>query len=360
MRIDLHRSDDWSRANEQIRDALGLKLQPKLGVQIYSSLAHALAEVSLGLSEVYPHKKSLVYFKQLGSDFDSLSSYFSRKETQVKAMDYQEFKDTKTWLEPIQKDLLFVLSAEDDPVTAFDHDFSFLNESFKDKKFFHLKISHFSHRHKKLVMPQAYEVLFLSLASQGSHSGMCLVISGERVKFRAEMTPLTRFLYPQQMEFCMTQVKKLHLHTHLSDSEIEKKFQEEKAKVLNFEAKLSAPFKALLQADVSRIYDRALFLCENFEASSIVDALKKKRLKIQERDYQVDSISLCHWQDESIFRYLSIASESDRQNAFELTPEQRRSLLIVGVEDLTDAFMDDLKEVCAEIAKNSHFVFSSK
>ncbi len=330
MRLNLPKTELWSSQNQIYQQALGLAEDPRFSVQIYTSVSHALGEVCSSLSDLIPHKRTVAHFSLMGPDFDSVAVSLSKKELTLKSFKYDEISAPE-YFTPLAKDLLMLVTCFDDPVTAARHDFLFLEERLKEKKYFHIKLSNFLHSQEPLKLPTHYEVLVLSLTADRT-----LVIAGERAKLKPDFTPKLSIEWDAD-ESVLSEVQKLRF---LDKSKInEEEIQKKRAKILSFEKDLPKGISAFFSADASRVFDRSVLTCEGVDGLSAISRLGEN----------LETTSLCRHFDQKMFQHLVSQGHS---------LEKLRGTILIDEKQVSPDFKKLLAKVYADLLKEQHEVLN--
>ncbi len=327
MNIHLPFDEEWSHQNKVIRGSLGLADDPRFTIQIYTSISHALAEVCFALGDLIPHKKTLVHFKDLGPSFDSVAVSLSKREMTIRSFSRDEILKPE-YLNGLSKELLLLITSVDDPIVAARHDFSFLAEQLKEKKYFHIKLSNFQHFSEPVQLPTHYEVLILPLSLDRT-----LVIAGERAKLRPEIAPKLKVEWSQGLDR-LTELSLFETGRELNPKQSVKlnaDAQKNRQQILAFEKNLPKGIKAFFTTE-NRIFDRSVLICEGVDGLSIGSRLSNSG--------GIETTSLCKWQDAKLFEYLY------RQNH---TPESLRGMILIDVKLLSAEFKNKLEKVYKEL-----------
>jgi phosphopantetheinyl transferase (holo-ACP synthase) len=326
VRIDLPQMDSWSQVSDLYREALALNDNSKVSVQVYLSPHHALWEITQALAEMYPHRKTIGYFKNAGSEFESIAIEFAKREYTVKAFTRAELEDPTSWAAASAKDMLFFMNAADDPVTGELFDFPTLDAQMKDQRIFRITLSHAAHQFKKVATPSLYEVSILSLAK-----GRTLALLGERAKLTPPMAGNLTWSKPSPSEIA-TQLK-----IHSSDE-----IKSLKDRVLKFEKKLPRGVEAYFAPEVARTYDRSVISFADIDGLSLITELARElqiTLAPPGAQASLETTSLCRWDNPRLFEWFPKALESTHL----------RGLVVLSIEILNDSLPKQIEKVHREI-----------
>ncbi len=342
MNIHLPFDEAWNLQNRAIQQALLLADDPRFNVQIYTSISHALLEVCYSLSELIPHKKTLTHFNNLGPNFDSVAVSLSKRELTLKSFSRDEIAKPE-YLISLSKELLMLITSEDDPIVAARYDFSFLEEQLKEKKYFHVRLSNFLHLVEPIRLPTHYEVLVLPLSLDRT-----LVISGERAKIRPDMTPKMKLDWSAQDSVLKT-VMKLSLfeagrslHPDQSD-QMRLRHKIQRDQILEFESELPAGITPFFKTS-DRVFDRSVLLCAGVDGLSMITRLEalisEESMNPLETNSSLETTSLCRWQNSKLFAYLVTQGHKS---------EALRGLILIEARLLNAKFKAQLTKVHLEL-----------
>ena len=320
MRIDLPPTDSWTALSDQYRVQLAAKTpafaDPALQVQIYAGYAQGIWETTQSLAKLFQHKKTIAIVGKSELIFESIATAFSEDGYALKYIDLEDAK----WFDEIQAELLFVLFAEDDAVTAKQKNNISLQSPLKDKRVFRISVSHSKYATEALVRPAPYEARIFSLSPQRA-----LFVGGERWRVRPPIA--SQMHWPQETE---EQIKD-QLHFIESDEEAARKVNVQK-----FEAKLPQGFQPYFKPDDARTFDRAVIYNTEFDGSAVIDRLAEvchlaKAPAGETTD--LESTSACRWENPRFLTYLEKRGES---------PEVIRSLVMIEENALSDELSSQL------------------
>lgn len=327
MRIDVAPPDAWGKLSESYRSALPQPLQdPNLNVSIFTSVAHAVTEVTRGLAQLYAHKKTIAIISQVDPSFEPIAVQFSQDEFQVKLITPEQAKDAATWT-ALADELLFVLASEDDPITGRLTDLTALNDSLKTKRVFRLLVSHEAHNWKQATRPEPFAVKIFSLSANRA-----LMIAGERCKIQPQVSPALS--WSQSDSEIADEVKTFTTPQTEADS---------KARIEKFESQLPQGFKAYFAPTEARLYDRSVIQTPNFDGSSIIDELS---LTLQTpimpigTESPLETTSACRWESPRFQDWLMARGE---------TEATVRGLIVIDESLVTDALKTHLETAAAKV-----------
>lgn len=282
MRLDLLRPDAWDSLCEQYRAELPFQ-DPGLHIQVYQGYRHALWEATQSLARLFPHKKTIAVVERGDPGFESVAAAFSSEGYTVQLLSDEVAESPDQWLPAIQGDLIFILFANDDPVTGRVYRWPALRAALKDKRVFVISLSHALHAFEPPVRPSPFELNVLSLLPERA-----LLIAGERGRVRPQVAEILPWESSQRGD------ARIQLAS-LSPEEI----QRLKTAVLSFEADLPAGFKPVFGANEERVWDRAVFYHSDFDGWAVADELARALglgLGKPGAPADIDSFSPCRWE----------------------------------------------------------------
>ena len=321
MRVDLQRTDSWNAVNSVYREALGLGESP-LQVQTYPGLKAGLWEICTQLTQLVPNKRTIYYQKEAGPVFESVAVHLSRDGFKVKALTAAELNNPAEWFEAVQKELLFIVELQDEPVTGELYDFPELDKVLADKRVYRIAVSHARHACMKVVMPSTYNVNLMSIRLDHA-----VAVLGERVRVQPPVA--SGMVWP---EYSLTAARQ-ELNTPPAET-----YALRKGHVLAIEKALPDGAKAVLAPDANRLYDRAVLTYDDLDGLSLITELAKE-LNVEIKppgDFSpLETTSLCRWNDERIWQGLI-------ERGF--TPTQLRGLVVISSEIIREGLIKKINE----------------
>jgi hypothetical protein len=272
MKLDLTPFENWESLNER----LAVELQySENSLRAYSGAAAAIYELAMSTAQFYSHKRSVGFVEGQTPYLIGLLPYLYKEGYQVQVAPAEASLDWKAWVEGLKKDTNFVAFCEDHPVTGEVYDVGQLEIALNEKKIFCLRISHNQHLFKKIEI-QPYSARICSY--QGNTA---VAILG--AKFRSPP------LMAQSMDWS--------LDDFIKSIQISRTSHEDKALIQNFEKTLPSPFQQYLKTE-SRLFDRALFYCEEITGEALQQFLKKELNQPLLRaglEKDIETTHLCRW-----------------------------------------------------------------
>lgn len=327
MKIDFYVPGAWHDLNDEIARGLGIE-SSKTQLQVFNGLFQALFEATQGLVRLFPHKRKMVYFRNLNPFFEEPMRALSREGFEVQDLNYSHFKDLG-WVESLAKDVLFVLAPYDDPMTGRIFESPSLLAKLEEKKIFLIRLSHGLHKVKDLTSTLSkFELRILSVDAQHS-----VVLAGERARFSSLMTsmmdwsksspqPIISELKPKQTDW-----------------------SENQKSILEFEKNLSPELQSLLAGESDRIWDRAVVYNPSLNGEVVLARFLEQlgdQAKLDEGEAKLETLSSCRWPFGETFPWI-------KSQGF--TPEQLRGSLIIDMSMLSAAHLNLLKKICQEELK---------
>lgn len=294
--MDLFPVESWDRLNEAL--AKSFLLQDGEQALAFSSLAEATQTVLLGLAQVYSHKRSIAVVKGNSWALEFCLPWFLREAYQVQTIELAEVqKDPVGWVQGLKKDTVFVLFAEDHPVTLQTWDWGPLAEAAHQQKFFTVGISHSRFiSDRPSLSPMATRICSIG-------DDLSVVLTGPRVRINTE----TVALRPWDLESVIDQ-----LHKRLGTTQ-------DPALVQNFEKEFSD--FALLDPETPRFFDRAILSFPNVGGEALAERLEKALGPSR----GVQTLHACHWDSLRLFQKWWQPAP---------TPEELRGSLLLSLEIL--------------------------
>ncbi|MCB0350564.1 MAG: hypothetical protein KDD38_05235, partial [Bdellovibrionales bacterium] len=297
MHIDFRAPDTWSKLNEHVAEALGVDLD-KTCTRVYQNTAHALIEVCVGLSKLYPLKKNVYYFKNMNPHFDAALMPLAREGYKLVALEQGLLADPTAWVAGLAREDLFVLYSADEPILGRAYDVSKFEESLKDSNIFKIRVSHSRHFYEQdelmTTLKQNKTQANIYSLGAGHGAGHAIAILGERGRIGS--------LAAEQLSY-----------SSIEDLSWFKKSRVLAAKnVLEFETsctvKVQTGAAAGRQADVQchcifkpndlRVADRAVIYWLDMDGSAVIDRLAPLldiELKPPGQECRLETTSLSRW-----------------------------------------------------------------
>lgn len=276
MLIDVARPELWEDLNDLLK--VKLSIPNKVSTRAYRGLNHAAFEVAQGTSHFMAHKKSIAVIQGQTPVFEHILPYYYKEAYQVQAVTREKIISIPEWVESLNKDTLFVLLAEDHPVTGeIFPGVDELDRCLNEKRITVIRISHALHYFDNLEI-QPYTV---RLCSYGSDHA--IAYCGER--FRSP--PLAAHGMAWDAEKFVAEIE--------HQKNIQK---QESAVVEKFESQFPQE-QRFFQNSSARIFDRAICVFPDVSGEAVVDNLKTK---IQFQNDDVVTTNLCYWKSAKTFK----------------------------------------------------------
>lgn len=326
MRIDLLRPDAWDIVCDQYRTVLPFQ-DPNLQIQVYMGYRHAVWESAWALARLFSHKRTIAIVKTAEPVFESLAMAFSSEGYSVVSLNPSDLREPSTWLAGIETDLLFVLWADDDPVTGRVHRYPEMQAALKDRRLFRIRLSHAQFAYEKLERPMPFEVRLLSLSAERA-----LLVAGERCRIRPPLADLM----PWRPEPSPEGVSRV---SFLSDAEIESR----QRAILAFESDLPSGFKPYFSAGEERVWDRAVIYQEKYDGWAVVSELGQALSEeIDGPGYasNFDTFSPCRWESPRLAEGRQVVGDD---------PSKTRGLIVLSSQLLGAQLKKELEKVAQKI-----------
>jgi hypothetical protein len=286
MKIDLQLSDSWAKLNDLYKQNSFVANEPKVSVQVYRGIYHALWEIGQALAQTYPHRRVLLSDQNAGPEIEPINIAFAREGLTNRVLTLEDLKEPSRWLEASQKEALFFVGAFDDPATGELFDYSAVETELKEKRIFRIRISHSYHQFFQLPTPQPYEIYICSF-----HPDRTVAILGERAQVRPTMAPFLN--WPGEGA---DEIKKQSSFLNLQEN---KDWQLERHAIQRLEGSFDEANR-LLPSGENRIWDRALLIFSDVEGLSLIEQIDEE-LGVKS---QIRTLSLCEWQDATQMQWL--------------------------------------------------------
>jgi hypothetical protein len=333
MRIDLPEYENWSALSEQYRSVISLSepalRDPQVQIQIYAGYQHALWEVTRGLATLFSHKKTIAVVDKVEPAFESLAMAFAEEGYSIKVLSREEMEQPSVWVAQLQAELLFVLTSEDDPVTAGIRKYDALLESLKDKRIFRISLSHGLHCVRPLERPAPFEVRILSLTPERA-----LLVAGERCRVHPPVV--------SRLPWALTKDEEIQSQLAVLSREASGKFQDE---VMKFESRLPDGFLPFFKSGQERIFDRAVIYHPDLDGLAVIDELAREtgvQLPAPGRQTPLESTSPCRWENPRFAEWLLKSGQSE---------EIIRGMVVIAAEHLELVTPERLGKIAEKIRK---------
>jgi hypothetical protein len=294
--IPVQGSESWEERNGEIHNEL--KLPETTTVKVHPGIIPALREITLGLSQLFPHKMTIAYQPKVAFYIDECLKTFSRQGYKTLPLDGNE----------PPKDTLAVIIANDHPVTAELYNNTILTHGLSEKKVFIIRLSHNEHFFReppKSISP--YEVTVFD------NNESAISIAGERAKFTAYISP--NLNWKQKIELPFNTKK------------------ERENEVKGFEKNLPKGANLFFAKEVPRLYDRSLIYWKDIDGLAIVSEMHEP---LGER---LDTLSICRWGNAQAFRpYLPDVSD-----------EALRGTVIISSEIINEKLKEKFETVTQKV-----------
>jgi len=266
----------WDRLNFQVREHL--KFAAPLQVRVFAGLRAATYEITQGLCQHLAHKKSVAFVQGQTFAFESLLMSFYKGAYQVQLKVWNEIQSPQDFISHLAKDTIFLVIAEDHPVTGelYPH-VDEIEKLANEAKIFCIRISHYWHRYQKIQVPP-YTIRLQAYSSQ-----LCIAVVGEKFKAPGLVAPV--------MDWSFDKVEK--------DLEAAPLSLLSSGELREIEASLvGQPF--FTSAATPRIHDRAVMCFSDISAGALIDILK-----VESGSLSTSSLlttNLCTWDSLKTFQ----------------------------------------------------------
>ena len=324
MRFDFKAQGFWAELNEEIEARLNLAKSASRA-RIFKGLSHALFEITQGLIKQFPHRKKIFYFKGQDPSHDLAMMALAREGCMVQPLPLSALDAPAEFAATLDKDALFILYSEDDPILGKKFPVHELEKLLKDKKIFRIRASHHAFRFEdEYHNIDKEEVRVFSLKTN-----LALALLGERAK----MTPLVVEGLPWHEDTKAAIFKELAEH------------KEQKKLILDFENQKPGDSTPFFKDGELRVFDRAVLYWKDMDGWAFLTELGKD-LGIQfaepGEDLRFETTSHSRWQDVRAMGWLKNHG---------LDAEQIRGLVIVDAAQIHPQLSKTFATVRARILK---------
>lgn len=303
MRIDIPANESWRALSDEYRSALGFAADPGVHVQVYAGYQHALYEATHGLARLFSHKRSIGLVEPAEPAIAQLAVMFA-----------EETYNIRHWSEAVldsidASDLAFVLFSDDDPVTGRLYDHSRLLTALKDQRVFRIHVSHSEHRFLgALSRPAPFEARILSLSPERA-----VLIAGERFRVQPQLAPMLPWKSHGTADEHLARVAA-------------PVYDEQKARILDFESRLPQGLRPYFTADEKRVFDRAVIIAEGVDGSAVIDEIARvlnHPLTPAGTQSDLETTSPCRWNHPRFTDWLLRRGETEEiiRGLIALTPQ---------------------------------------
>lgn len=286
---------------------------------IYQGIQHGLIEVGLGLTQLFPHKKRVHYFKNLSPHFIKLMMALALEGYEIKELTLQDMASPQNWLDQVNSKDLFVLYSVDDPILGHLYPVEEWEDLTRDKDIFKICVSHNWHHYIDIPKKQ----------------------DNNKIN-----------LYSMNFECCLAHLgEKAHLKALISDSLHWDKYQVPQFKCLQQNENLIVEFESASNgmaplSNIPRIFDRAVLCWEDMDGLALIDQICRDLeapLKPPGEDQKFETTSFSRWGNEKSMESLL--------KTLNLSPNQIRGLVIFSHDIIDDSFVQTVQSARETVLK---------
>lgn len=283
MQIHFQVPDTWHDLNEAMARELQLN---RTAAQVFKGLSHALMESTQGLARQFPHKKKLIYFKNMSPFFEPAVTALAREGVAAQALDYNSFVKDPSQLKPLlDNETLFVLWAADDPLLGRCFADDKIVEQLAGSRTVLVRLFHCSHWAAGYTFEKDKFMLdILSITDE-----LSLVLMGERARMNALMAEGMLWNFTQVMAELEAWRQTCVAPTRPGPSQ--------QQLIQEFEASNPGGGQDLL-AHIPRCYDRAVLCWEDMDGAAFIAELSERlgfQLDSPGREKRLETTSLSRW-----------------------------------------------------------------
>lgn len=327
---DLLRIDNYYDLNREFSQS-GLQVREGTELRLYQSVEHALAELTQGLAQIYPHRSDLIYYQGMSPFYQRPMLSAARRGLNVRGGTFAELCDPKFLASHLTKTSLLVAYNLDDPLTGRLFKTDFIEPALAGKSVFRLQICHSLHfLRTPFTEVGPYQIQIQALPGFGA-----VALLGKNVRSTATMGPFLRWPICMPAEF-----------RGVADSLV----AQDQEVISAFERAAPSGGRALLSGIHERLWDRAVLSWSDVDGSAIVAALARERgwdLATQEHRRWAETASLCRWRSLDYTDWLE-------QQGWDLA--QRRGLVVIARELVEDPQLPEQLERVITILRSAQEV----
>lgn len=271
MRLDLAASEDWDRVAAALRPLTGTADEET--PHPHPGLAAAVVEWTLGLAQVFSHKRSVAYVKGNSHAYDHVIPWFLKETYNVQTAAWSDL-DTEdkavAWIQSLKKDTAFVMTAEDHPVTGALENADVIDRLANEQKFFSFRVSHSAFL-TRAAHARPYSVRLCSV-----DEALAVSFAGSRLR----VPPL----FSQKHPWSVDEVTRRWLARRAAEN---------RDAVVAFEAGFDS-HRWFPANSTERLFDRAVLAFDDVSGEALLTELQRRDPSLAPgRD--VDTPNLCHW-----------------------------------------------------------------
>lgn len=283
-----------------------------------------LSEITAGLVRQFPHKKRIVYLKNVDPSIETAVVHLSREGCQLIGLDLMEMSDSQRISQAIDGTCLFFLGSEDDPLLGREFDLNLVLKEVEQKRSMSIVVSHAKYR--KSPLPQSFPrhmVYLYSLAPD-----LALLLTSNRMRWPiqlADRVPVREDWEAEAQKILKPRSSQISL-------------------IEQFESSPPGGAYAVFPRGTPRVGDRAVIFWPDVDGWTLMSRLAVAWQK------DLAPPGQCEWiETTSLHRWGGVRT-MDWLRAFGFTDAMIRGTLILSAEILGQKLEDDLKRVHAAIA----------
>lgn len=303
MRMDFRAPNAWAILNEKLAEALDL-VGIKGGVHAYQGIGHALTEILVGVSRLYPLKKKIYWFKNMNPLFEPALTPLAKEGYRLIPLDMEALRGPEKWIKKLDREDLLVLYSADEPLLGKSYDVELFESALKESSLIKIRVSHSRHFYesdfKRGLLDRNKASLFTVSPRQA------IAVLGERVQMGALVADKLSYDEDWDLHWAKTPLE-------LSASS-----------VLRFESHCVAGASPIFSPDAPRILDRAAVYWPDLDGHAVIDRLARQmgfELKPPGWETRMETASLSRWGGVRTMDFLKAQG---------LTPEMIRGLVLIS------------------------------
>lgn len=276
MRMDLAAAEDWDRVGDALRGLTGEE-----SPHPHAGLAAAAVEWTLGLAQVYSHKRSVAFVKGNSPAFDHVLPWFLKETYNVQTTTWADV-DTEekavAWLQSLKKDTAFLMMAEDHPVTGALAPAEAIDRLANEQKIFVFRASH------SAFLSRPFETRPLSVRIGSVDGTLAISFAGTRLR----VPPL--FSQRQSWSFADVETR---WRARRQD--------ENRDAVLALETAFPDQ-RWFSPTEAARLFDRAVLVFDDVSGEVLLREVHRRLSDVPLFGTDMDTANLCRWESTRLLK----------------------------------------------------------
>lgn len=270
--MELLKSEQWASLNQQIHQLL--KIDADCTVRVYRGVHHAAYEIALGTALFLSHKRSVGWLKGQSYGFQTVLPHLYKEGFQVQTLSQiQRTVSLSEWLASLKKDTSFVMSSQDNPISAEVFDYQELENILNEKKIFSISISHLHHLASKDYQVQPYSIRICDFGPD-----LAVAICGSRFKSPVQISSFLAWEPVANLSVLQEAIAKR---------------RDEMKSIVEFETKIAPEFILPFTSLRNRSYLHTLISNLEVNGEAVVAEMQKKITAKEECKDQIVALNSC-------------------------------------------------------------------